>query len=115
MAYTHGYPLLVIVEAGLREEGLLERGNDWYVQRVKPTPASLTTTEFNGVFASWKELVMSSDQLSKLVKTPFDVSQMTTTQLLGALKPAQLWSIAAAQVVLIGGAFSLGARLLGAH
>ena len=38
MAYAHARPLLVIIEAGLREEGLLERGNDWYVQRVKPTP-----------------------------------------------------------------------------
>ena len=36
MAYSRGHPLMVIVEKGLRSEGLLERGNDWYVQSVDP-------------------------------------------------------------------------------
>jgi hypothetical protein len=54
MAYTHGHPILMVVEDGLREEGLLERGNDWFVQRVELTRAALSTAEFNGIFASWK-------------------------------------------------------------
>jgi hypothetical protein len=41
MAYTRGLPLMVIAEAGLRNEGLLDRGHDWYVQSVKPELASL--------------------------------------------------------------------------
>ena len=36
MAYSRGLPLMVVVEDGLRGEGLLERGYDWYVQSVTP-------------------------------------------------------------------------------
>jgi hypothetical protein len=54
MAYSRGLPLMVVVEDGLRGEGLLERGYDWYVQSVTPEPASLHSNEFNGVLASWK-------------------------------------------------------------
>jgi hypothetical protein len=39
----------------LKEEGLLERGYDWYVQRVKCEPTALHSLEFNGVLFSWKE------------------------------------------------------------
>jgi hypothetical protein len=31
MAYSRGYPLMVIVEEGVKSEGLLENGYDWYV------------------------------------------------------------------------------------
>ena len=30
MAYSRGHPLMVIVEQGIKSEGLLERGYDWY-------------------------------------------------------------------------------------
>lgn len=55
MTYARGLPLMVVVEAGLKSEGLLEPGYDWYVQRVKPEAAALSTNEFNGVLASWKK------------------------------------------------------------
>jgi hypothetical protein len=110
MAYCHGRPLLVIVEEGIREEGLLERGNDWYVQRVKPTHNALTTPEFNGVFASWKEQVTASRIGSQLSKP---VVELTIAEWLGVLKPTHLWSLLSALAVLIAGAFSLGAKLLG--
>jgi hypothetical protein len=38
MAYARGLPLLLVVEAGLKSEGLLERGYDWYVQWVNQKP-----------------------------------------------------------------------------
>jgi len=57
MAYTKGKPLLVIVESGLRSEGLLQTGYDWHVQTVELTLSALATAEFNGVLASWKEKV----------------------------------------------------------
>jgi hypothetical protein len=112
MAYCHGHPLLVIVEEGLRNDGLLEKGNDWYVQQVEPTPAALTTTEFNGIFASWKEQVMTGNEHPPS-KTAVDATQMTIAQLVGSLKPAQLWSLLAALTVLVAGAFSLGVKLGG--
>jgi hypothetical protein len=112
MAYCHGHPLLVIVEEGLRNDGLLEKGNDWYVQQVEPMPAALTTTEFNGIFASWKEQVVTGNE-HPLSKTAVDATQMTIAQLVGSLKPAQLWSLLAALTVLVAGAFSLGVKLGG--
>jgi hypothetical protein len=52
--------LLVLVEEGLRGDGLLEKGFDWYVQTVKLDPSPLHTLVFNGVLASWKEKLGSS-------------------------------------------------------
>jgi hypothetical protein len=57
MAYVLGYPLLVIVEDGLKDEGLLEARYDWYVQHVLLSRESLTTPEFQGIFADWKKRV----------------------------------------------------------
>lgn len=111
MAYVHCHPLLVIVEKGLRYEGLLEVGNDWFVQRLKPEPASLNTTEFNGIFSSWKEQVVAERTKDK--PTTIDPTQMTIAQLVGSLKPAQLWGLLGTIALLIAGAFSMGAKLFG--
>jgi len=46
MAYTLGHPLLVVIEHGLRSEGLLERGYDWYVNWVDLSRAALNEREF---------------------------------------------------------------------
>jgi hypothetical protein len=54
MAYMRGHPLLVIVERGIKSEGLLEKGYDWYVQWVELDQAAFTTAEFVGVFADWR-------------------------------------------------------------
>ncbi len=57
MAYVHKHPLLVIVQEGLRSEGLLETGYDWYVQWVTLELDALNRPEFIGVFADWKKRV----------------------------------------------------------
>ena len=111
MAYSRGHPLMVVVESGLKSEGLLERGNDWYVQCVKPDAAALSTTEFNGVLADWKRKLA---QPAKGVPAPKATSDLTVAELLGGLKPTQLWSVLGALAVLIAGAFALGGKLFGA-
>jgi hypothetical protein len=117
MAYTMGRPLLVIVEDGLRCEGLLERGYDWYVQFCKPEAAALNTAEFNGVLASWKtKLTQKSSNgtgAESSAAAP-DVAQMSVAQLLGSLKPAQLWAVIGIAAVVVSGAFAMGAKLIGA-
>lgn len=60
MAYTKHLPLLVIVEAGLKAEGLLESGYDWYVQTVPLEATALSSNEFNGVLADWKDKVLAA-------------------------------------------------------
>jgi hypothetical protein len=110
MAYSRNHPLMVIVESGLKSEGLLERGNDWYVQWVKPEAAALSTTEFNGVLASWKQMMLQAPKMPTPSKT---ASELTVAELVGGLKPSQLWSVLGALAVLIAGAFALGGKLFG--
>jgi hypothetical protein len=111
IAYTFGHPMLVIVEHGLREEGLLERGNDWFVQRVKVGRESLLAPEFSGVMASWKDQILISKPGKKLGNA--SAAEMTVAELLGSLKPAQLWGALGALAVIVAVAFSLGAKLIG--
>lgn len=101
---------MVIVESGLKCEGLLERGNDWYVQWVNPDAAALSTTEFNGVLASWKQKMLQPPKKQTMPKAP---SELTVAELVGGLKAPQLWSVLGALAVLIGGAFALGGKLFG--
>jgi hypothetical protein len=108
MAYSRDLPLLVIVEAGLRSEGLLERGNDWYVQWVQPDAAALNSNEFNGVLASWKNKMVQTPRKARPSKA---VTDLTVAELVGGLKPTQLWSLLAALATLVVGAFAVGAKL----
>ncbi len=59
MAYTLGHPLFVVVEEGLKYEGLLERGYDWYVKQVNLNDNLVGDTEFVGVFTDWKRRVLA--------------------------------------------------------
>jgi hypothetical protein len=110
MAYTRGLPLMVIVEAGLKSEGLLERGYDWYVQSVKPEAAALHTNEFNGVLASWKQKMVEPPKQAFASRSPSD---LTVAELLGGLRPVQLWSVLVAFAAIVAGAFALGGKLFG--
>jgi hypothetical protein len=110
MAYSRGLPLMVIVEAGLKSEGLLERGYDWYVQSVKPEAAALHTNEFNGVLASWKQKMVETPKRELASRSPSD---LTVGELLGGLKPVQLWSVLVAMAAIVAGAFALGGKLFG--
>ncbi|WP_299484856.1 hypothetical protein [Acaryochloris sp. IP29b_bin.137] len=109
MAYSKGLPLLVIIENGLKSEGLLEKGYDWYVQWVNLHPTDLNTPEFNGVLASWKEKLDSAPEK----KHYRDPSKLTIAELIGSLKPVQFWSVLLALSALVAGAFTLGGKLNG--
>jgi len=106
MAYASHHPLLVIVEQGLKNEGLLEKGYDWYVQSCKLDESVLGGMEFAGVFADWKRRVESysvsapaknSDEQS-LPPTP---EKLTLGEILKALTVAQLWAILSGLGVLL--------------
>ncbi len=110
LSYSRGLPLLVIAEEGVRSEGLLEPGFEWYVQRVALNASSLNSNEFNGVLASWKNKVSVPSR--KQVATN-NVADLTVGQIFGAIKPSQLWSVLAAFCVIVAGAFAVGAKLFG--
>lgn len=109
MAYSANLPLLVVLETGVKDEGLLERGNDWYVQRCTLSPASLSTIEFNGVFASWKQKVQERGARPVV---GLDPAQLSIGTILSTMKPAQLWSALAALGGLLAATFTLGAHLV---
>ena len=106
MAYTKKLPLMVIVEEGLKSQGLLNNKYDWYVLSLKPVKESLFTQEFNQVLSSWKQKV----ELYKKQKpeNKIDPATLTIGELIKNLKISHFWSVLAALVALIAGAFALG-------
>jgi hypothetical protein len=117
MAYTHRHPLLVIVEQGLRSEGLLEKGYDWYVQSCTLDESVLGGAEFAGEFADWKRrvenyLVQGPVTDSENQSTPTAPEKLTLGEILKALTVAQLWAIISGLGVLLAAvattAFKLG-------
>ena len=60
MAYVLGHPLLVIKENGLKPEGILEFGYDWYVQNADLDPMLLESKLFKGIFIDWKKRLIEN-------------------------------------------------------
>jgi hypothetical protein len=58
MAYVNEHPLLVIVEAGVKGEGLLEHGYDWFVLEVDGSSPPVDNPMFQGIIADWKKRVV---------------------------------------------------------
>jgi hypothetical protein len=112
IAYSFKLPLMVIVEEGLMNEGLLERGYDWYVQEMKLEAVALVSVEFNGVLANWKQRVLLNESFPDQAATK-PTQEMTVGELVGSLKPGQLWSALGALAALVAGAFAVGAKLFG--
>jgi hypothetical protein len=111
MAYSRGLPLMVITEVGLWEEGLLDHGNEWYIQSVALDPSSLNSMEFNGVLASWKAKVRERKDLRRINAAQVEnVADLTIKQLVSGLKPSQLWALLAAVTAFVVALLSVGAR-----
>ncbi|MEV5748703.1 hypothetical protein AB0L00_12885 [Actinoallomurus sp. NPDC052308] len=111
MAYIKGHPLLVIVEDGLKTEGLLEGRYDWYVQRVDLDVDVLNGAEFKGIFSDWKRRV-SEFEARGSEKQRIAPEQLTLGQLVRTIRLPQLWATIAALLVIAGivatVAFNLG-------
>lgn len=113
MAYQRGIPLLVIVDPSLRKDGLLERGNDWYVQELPIEPSSLNAPAFSGILESWRGRLVANENNPSKPSKPFDPSSMSIGQLIAALKPAHFWATLVALLAALGAAFAIGAKLFG--
>ncbi|MGA9768357.1 MAG: hypothetical protein WBV94_04900 [Blastocatellia bacterium] len=119
MAYVLGQPILVLVENGLKSEGLLETGYDWYVKWVNLDDSPLNDPEFNGIFADWKRHVEEFHSKRKKPTTAdnptIDVGGLTIGEIFKSLKPAQLWGMGVAIASLLSGiaylAYSIGQKI----
>jgi hypothetical protein len=102
MTYVHKKPLLVVVEHGLKDEGLLEARYDWYVQWIDLSEAALGTTEFQAVLSDWSRRV-EAEAAGGHVEIPVarNVKDLTIGRLLREVPISQLWAVAAALITLI--------------
>lgn len=60
MAYTSGLPLLVLIEHGLQDEGMLESRYDWRVKWVNLQDPIVNDPEFLGMFEDWRRSVFEN-------------------------------------------------------
>lgn len=115
MAYCRGHPLLVIVDRSIKTDGLLEPGNDWFVQLLDVDPDALNSNEFNGVFTDWRDRVKARivGGNRTALDNPRSPAEMSLIELLGALRPGQAWKLGCAVVTILGAAFAVGAKFFG--
>ena len=59
MAYTRGLPLLVLVERGLQDDGMLADKYDWRVKWVDLQKSVVEDPEFLGMFGDWRKMVLA--------------------------------------------------------
>jgi hypothetical protein len=111
MAYVHGHPLLVIVEHGLRSEGLLETNYDWYVQWCRLEEGVLASPEFTGVFADWKRRVDQGPSAGKVASKPLAVEKLTLGQIIKSMTPTQMWALLTAFVIALSGVAATAFRI----
>jgi hypothetical protein len=113
MGYARGLPLLVVVERGLKAEGLLEKGYDWYIQSIDLDSATLRTDEFLGVLDDWIKHVNEPHGTALATSdSRRSASEYTLSQIASSLTVPQLWtalgSIASALAVVATVAYKIG-------
>lgn len=111
MSYAKGKPLLVVVEHGLRDEGLLEARYDWYVQWVDLDVRALHTNEFRGVLADWVKKVETYGEEPNQAGVFGPVAQASVKDIIGSLTVAQLWASLGAVVTVLAGVAAVAYRL----
>ena len=109
-------PLLVLVEKGLRPEGLLEPGYDWYVLNIDLDLKTISEAEFQGIFSDWKQRVdEKAHTLKKAKNNEIDPEKIKPSELLRSLTIKQLWATILALVATYAAvatfAFWLGGKL----
>lgn len=107
LAYFKGLPILMIMEEGIKSEGLLSTGYDWYAMKCELSDSVFASVKFNNVFTSWKLKVEQGSQKSKKPHG-FNPGEMTIGELINALKASHLYSTLSAIVALTIGSFLFG-------
>lgn len=113
MSYSRNLPLLVFVENGLKNEGLLERGYDWYVKSVRLNREILSDPEFLGIFNDWKStLENKADSPETEEKTnKIDADKLTIGEIISSLKPSHMWTIGISIVTILSAVATFAYKL----
>jgi hypothetical protein len=115
MGFAHGIPIIVLMEPGLREEGLLEEKYDWYVERIRISPESLADKDVQNRVRAWCRLVQTAKPSEVRGRIDAEMTLFALTQML-TLKSAGFLATLALGIFLIGmlvGRTPVGGFLLG--
>jgi len=114
LAYKYGLPMLVIVQDGVKTDGLLEPGHDWYVSQLRLDPNILHSDQFNGLLRSWRGRLFAAKSTvsgdSPLTSSP-ELSKLSIRDLLGMLRPAEFWGLVVIIATLLAGALTIGIKI----
>ena len=105
MAYDRGLPLLVIAEKGLKREGLLEHGYDWYVHEMDLTTDALKEESFSRLVEDWKQAL--GKKRSKLFEAA-DLRDMTVATLFSRMRLLHLLGFLTGMITLLFLVFQWG-------
>ena len=103
-----GKPTIVIKESGLFDEGLLEHIAGWYVLDVPCGKDCVGSSRFTGVVGDWLERL--NQERANTANIPVNG---TINELIGSLKPAQLYAVLSVLLAIIvaisGASYMIGA------
>lgn len=112
LAYERRLPLLVVVDENVRQDGMLEANNDWYVETIQTKPDQLDKVEFVGRLRHFAEKVKQRSESAgaETISKPADddVASKTIGEWLKVLTPAQVWTIVSSITASIAAAFGAG-------
>lgn len=101
MAYSREIPLLILVQAGLKRQGMLSDRLEWMAIETELSPEVLGTEKFSQVFADWLRKVRSRHPDSP--KQDIDPGEIKVGRLLSQLSAKQAITLAASVLTLLIG------------
>jgi hypothetical protein len=111
MAYVKRHPLLVFAEDGVIQQGLLSHGHDWHVQRLDLDPAVLRSPESIGRLEEWKTRVALRAKKGVRQTRLMSPGDMTIAELIGAMRPNQLYAVVLAVFAILSAAVVLARQI----
>lgn len=112
LAYERKLPLLVLVDASVRQDGMLEPKNDWYVETITLQPGELDSKEFIGRFRHFLSKVeesLASVQADGGAALPEDdLSARKIGDWIKEMTPGQVWGVLTSTGAALTGSFALG-------
>jgi hypothetical protein len=105
MAYAQKVPMLMIVETGLKRQGMLSDRLEWMAMETDLSPSFLTSEQFRQVFAEWLNLVRQGVERNSTQN--FDPAELKLGRIISQLNAKQAATLLLAIVGAAGGIATL--------
>jgi hypothetical protein len=125
MAYAQNVPLLIIVEQGLRRQGMLSDRLEWIAIETDLTPSLLSMEQFQQIFREWLSLVKARATLPR--RANLSNAKWTVRDVFGIvanLEAKDAWAVMVAIFAILAaiatasytiGQWTAGAEQIGGH